>query len=98
MANLGTAPVEENFKALLRYVEKLTYTPSAMTQEDADAVFAAGWSEKALSDAICVCAHFNMVNRLVEGHGAGRHHTRDPMRKAAELVAEKGYPSLVFGD
>ena len=63
-----------------------------MTQEDADAVFAAGWSEQALADAICVCAHFNMVNRLVEGLGAGRHHTRDPNAQGGLTGRGEGLP------
>lgn len=36
---------------------------------DADAVYAAGWDERARSDAIWVCARFNMMNRLALGHG-----------------------------
>ena len=40
-----------------------------MSQEDADQVYAAGWDERALHDAIEVCALFNFMNRFVEGHG-----------------------------
>ena len=40
-----------------------------MTQADADAVFAAGWNDQALHDAVSTCALFNFMNRLVEGHG-----------------------------
>ena len=36
---------------------------------DAEAVFAAGWDERALHDAVLVCALFNFMNRMVEGLG-----------------------------
>lgn len=32
-------------------------------------MFAAGWSEAALRDAIAVCFLLSLMNRLVEGHG-----------------------------
>ncbi|MGE5538549.1 MAG: carboxymuconolactone decarboxylase family protein [Gemmatimonas sp.] len=77
------APVDEAFKPILRYVRKLTLTPDAMTQADADAVYAAGWSERALHDAILVCCRFNFMNRLSLGHGL------DPAAETAEHRAQK---------
>jgi uncharacterized peroxidase-related enzyme len=67
--NLDTAPVTGKWRALLKYVKKLTLEPSAMTKADADAVFAEGWDERALHDAILVCCRFNFMNRLSLGHG-----------------------------
>ena len=69
LEEFDTAPVDDRFRPLLRYVAKLTATPTEMTQADADAVFDAGWDEKALHDAIAVCARMNFMCRLVEGHG-----------------------------
>jgi uncharacterized peroxidase-related enzyme len=63
------APVPDRLRPILSYVEKLTRSPARMTQADADAVFAAGWDEQALHDAVSVCALFNFMNRLVEGMG-----------------------------
>ncbi|MEE8332809.1 MAG: peroxidase, partial [Alphaproteobacteria bacterium] len=40
-----------------------------ISKSDADAVFAAGWDEQSLHEAICVCARFSMMNRLTLGHG-----------------------------
>lgn len=40
-----------------------------MTQEDAQAVFDAGWAEAALHDAVLTVSLFNFMNRLLEGHG-----------------------------
>ena len=64
-----TAPVEPQLKPLLAYVRKLMVTPGEMSQADADAVFAAGWDEHALHDAIAVTARAAFMQRLVEGHG-----------------------------
>jgi uncharacterized peroxidase-related enzyme len=69
LADVESAPVRDELKPLFAYVRKLTQTPSRMVPEDADAVFAAGWEEKALFDAVSVCALFNFMNRLVEGMG-----------------------------
>lgn len=67
--DIETAPVEDKLKPILRFVKKLTLEPHNMNQSDADAVFAAGWNERALHDAILVCARFNFMNRLALGHG-----------------------------
>ena len=67
--NVDSAGVDARLKPVLMFVKKLTLTPARMTQADADAVFAAGWDERALHDAIVVCSMFNFMNRLVDGHG-----------------------------
>ena len=69
LEDIATANVAENMKPIFRYVKKLTLTPSKMVQADADAVFNAGWSERALYDAIVICCAFNFMNRLVDGLG-----------------------------
>jgi uncharacterized peroxidase-related enzyme len=69
LTDLDTAPVDEKLKPILRYVGKLTRTPSRMTEADAAAVYAAGWDERALHDAVLVCALFNFMNRMVDGLG-----------------------------
>ncbi|MGX7826129.1 carboxymuconolactone decarboxylase family protein [Actinokineospora sp. 24-640] len=69
LSDLDASAVDDKLKPVLRYVGKLTRTPSRVTPDDARAVFAAGWDEKALHDAVMVCALFNFMNRMVEGHG-----------------------------
>ena len=66
---METCDIDPKLKPILAYVGKLTQTPSRMMQADADAVYAAGWTEQALFDAISVCALFNMMNQIVEGAG-----------------------------
>jgi len=46
-----------------------TLTPSRLSWADAQAVFAAGWDDRALHDAVMVCGLFNLMNRFVDGLG-----------------------------
>ena len=69
LQNPAEAPVPMRMKVLLAFVKKLTLDPGRMTHVDAEEVFAAGWDEQALHDAVSVCALFNFMNRLVEGLG-----------------------------
>lgn len=87
------APVEARLKALLAFVHKLTLTPSEMSQADADAVFAAGWEEKALHDAIAVTARATFMQRLVEGHGFIPL-SREVAAEHAKRRVEQGYVNL----
>ena len=67
--DFDAAPIDTRMRPLLAYVIKLTETPAQMTDTDADAVYAAGWSEEALMDTIFICGLFNMMNRIVDGSG-----------------------------
>ena len=51
-SGIDAAPVEPRLKPLLRYVRKLTQTPSRMTPDDAEAVYDVGWSDEALLHAV----------------------------------------------
>jgi len=67
--DIETATVEDTMKPILRYVRKLALEPNKMVQGDADAVFAAGWDERALRDAVTICCVFSFMNRLTLGLG-----------------------------
>lgn len=67
--DLDAAPVEPRLKALLQHIGKLTRTPARVTEQDRAHVYAAGWSARALHDAVATCALFNFMNRIVEGMG-----------------------------
>lgn len=69
MADIDTSAVDAKLKPLLAYMRKLTLTPSMMSDRDAEPVYAAGWDEQALFDAVSVCALFNFMNRIIEGCG-----------------------------
>jgi uncharacterized peroxidase-related enzyme len=89
----ANSPIPERMKALLAFVRKLTFTPNRMTHEDAGAVFAAGWNEQALHDAVSVCALFNFMNRLVEGVGIKSNATYHTV--AGERLVASGYAALL---
>jgi hypothetical protein len=76
-------------KPVLRFVRKLTLTPTRMVQADADAVFAAGWDERDFHYAIMICGLFNFYNRMLEGYGAKN--AADYRLTAGRDLAQTGY-------
>lgn len=90
--DLDAAAVDDKLRAVLRYVGKLTRTPAAVTQRDADDVLAAGWDQQALHHAVVVCALFNFMNRLV--NGLGIQGDDDYFRTSGERLVEVGYSGL----
>lgn len=67
--DIENAEIDQTLKPVFHYIKKLTLTPSTVSEADAQNVFDAGWSEQALTDLVCVCALFNLYNRLLDGHG-----------------------------
>lgn len=93
MDDVEFAAVDARFRPMLRYARTLTLAPSSVTPEDAAAVYAAGWDEKALHDAILVVCVFNFMNRLLEGHGI---HGHDELYKSrGPMLKEHGYLPLI---
>ncbi len=88
LADVDTAPVDEPMKPVLRLVRTLTLDPSRVREANVAAVYAAGWDERALHDAVSVCALFNFMNRLVEGLGITA--TPDYYRTSSVRLAGKG--------
>ncbi|MEX2239209.1 MAG: peroxidase-related enzyme [Burkholderiales bacterium] len=93
LADPGSAPVEPGMRPLLAYAKKLTVSPARMTQADADAVFAAGWSERALHDAVLTVCLFNFMNRLLEGHGCKG--TAEIHAARGKALRDEGYAPLL---
>ena len=69
LQNIDGAPIRSELKAVFHFVKKLNSDSDKMTQADADALFAAGWSERALYDVVSVCCVFNFMNRFTNGLG-----------------------------
>lgn len=63
----STANLDVATRALLDYAVKLTKTPAAMTQDDVAALRAAGYSDRAILDAVEIVAYFNYINRVADG-------------------------------
>ena len=88
---LSDAP--ERLRPLLRYARKLTLDQGSMQMEDAEAVRAAGWSERALHDLILVTAMFNFMNRFVHGHGI--HGIPQQWQLSGRFLFEQGYSNVI---
>lgn len=96
--DVDASGADARLKPILKFVGKLTRTPSRMTRADAEAVFAAGWSEEALEDAINACAIANFYNRVVEGHGITASGP-EFFRARGEALSKHGYVRReIYGD
>lgn len=69
LEDIASAPIGIQEKPLFSYLKKLTLSASKLTQNDADNVFGAGWSEEDLQEVILIGCLFNFYNRLLDGHG-----------------------------
>lgn len=105
LADIETASVDAKLKPILKLARKLTLEPSRVGQSDADAIFEAGWDEKAFRDSVAVCAYFNYMNRIADGFGIpdirerrqamARGNVRYGYRtRFVEALRSEGYPGL----
>jgi hypothetical protein len=69
LADYRTAPIDDKLKAMLGYLEKTTLTPDALGPDDVAALRAAGISDEAITDAVHICAAFNIYDRLADAMG-----------------------------
>jgi uncharacterized peroxidase-related enzyme len=85
--------IDQRMAAVLALVRKLTLSPGTITADDTAAIFAAGWDDRALHDAVAVCGLFNLINRFVNGLGveAPAWYTK----RSAEQLTRHGYADLL---
>lgn len=69
MEDLDSADIDDNFKVLLTLVRKVTEGAYKVSEADYDRLYAAGWADDAIHDAIIVTCLFNFMNRLVSSFG-----------------------------
>src|SRR5260370_22608951 len=85
--------VDVRMRPALPFVRKLTLSPGKITAADVDPLFAAGWNDRALHDAVAICGLFNLMNRLMNGLGI---EAPEPYTKvAAQRLAHGGYAQLL---
>lgn len=92
LKDIDTSGVDEKLKPVLRYVKKLTLTPYKMIDADTEAIFEAGWDERALYDALLICCTWNFMNRFVEGVGIEL--SPEQYAASAKMLA-KGYAPII---
>ena len=100
LEDIDSANVDDKLKPILHYVKKLNTLPSQMIKADAQKVYDAGWSEKALFEAVKVCGLFNMMNRIIEGAGVDFDYDADPDNHPASKggVEAQSHSYLGFSD
>jgi uncharacterized peroxidase-related enzyme len=81
--------------AMLEYAEKLTLSPSSMSEADVQKLRDAGWSDRDILDIVHVCAYFNFRVRVVDGLGLELgdwqiKRARAGAERAAKLAKERG--------
>jgi uncharacterized peroxidase-related enzyme len=91
--DLEYAGLDDKMKPVLRLARKLTEAPASVAEADAQAVYDAGWDEQALHDVIMVVSLFNLMNRLLEGHGVHGHD--ELFKQRGPMLKEHGYLPLI---
>ena len=92
LSDLDASAVDDTLKPVLRFVKKLTETPSRMVQADVDAIFDAGWDEDCYHFAVMICALFNMMNRIMDGYGVKN--TAEGRATRGRMLADAGYMAV----
>ncbi len=64
-----SAPLDGRRHAILEYVAKLTKVPAQMVKQDADALRAAGLSDRDILEVVEVAGYYAYVNRIADGLG-----------------------------
>ena len=65
----GLETFEPRLSNIVRYAEKLTTAPGAMTESDLGELRAEGLSDKDILDLTLIVGYFNFVNRVAVGLG-----------------------------
>jgi hypothetical protein len=84
MSFVPSLPVDAGGRHILRLnpaAGRALIGPAKTTARDAEAVFAAGWSERDVHDAVLTVCLFNFMKGLLEGHG---------VKGSREIFAERG--------
>lgn len=89
LEDIEGSSIDNKFKPVLRYVKKLTESPSRMVQADVDAIFEAGWDENDFHFIVMICALFNFYNRLMDGYGV--ENTAEFRLKRGQALVDQGY-------
>lgn len=90
LTDYRTAPISDKLKVTLAFLEKLTLRPEDVVPDDVAPLRAAGISDRAISDAIHVCAAFNAIDRIADAF-AFAIPSPEAFDKAADFLLSKGY-------
>jgi uncharacterized peroxidase-related enzyme len=66
------APLEEQDRAMLDYVVKLTKDATKVSRGDHDRLRSVGFDDKAILQITLIASWFNYINRVADALGVGR--------------------------
>lgn len=67
--NWRTAGLPQHTQTALAFAEKLTLTPSQMSQADIQTLRDQGYSDEEIHDITQIAAYFNYINRIADALG-----------------------------
>lgn len=67
-----SAPIEEDERVMLGYVEKLTKDATTVSRGDIEGLRAAGFDDTAILQINLIASWFNYINRVADGLGVAR--------------------------
>lgn len=85
----STALISDKEKALLHFVQKVTYNPADITAADMEPLRAWGWDDEAIYFTITTCALFNFYNRWISAAGVPA--MSDEMHRWQGRLIAQGY-------
>jgi alkylhydroperoxidase family enzyme len=92
--NWRTAPIDEQLRATLGFLEQVTLTPGAVGPGNVAPLRAAGVSEQAIEDALYVCVYFNIIDRMADALDFDVP-SAEAFSQRADMLLERGYlPSI----
>ena len=89
MDDPDSAEIDADFKVLLTLVRKVTEGAYRVSESDYERMYAAGWGDDAIHDAIIVTCLFNFMNRLVSSFGIEANDAY--LALAGERIKNDGY-------
>ena len=66
LADWRTAPIREQLRAMLAFLEKLTLEPELVSAADVASLRSLSISDEAIEDAVHVCVVFNILDRVAD--------------------------------
>jgi len=67
-----SAPISDQDRTMLEYVEKITRDATRVSREDHDRLRAAGFDDRGTLQITLIASWFNYINRVADALGVGR--------------------------
>ena len=93
LENWRTASVNEKLRTTLGFLEKLTVSPSEVSQEEIESMRSVGVSDKAIEEAIYICFLFSVMDRLADAFGFDMPPAKD-FQRGGRVLYSLGYGGL----